>query len=57
MSLRAIIFDLFDTLVDLHWERLPETPLGRGSTTLLHQVVSRQLPIDLESVHSTVVSP
>ena len=49
MSLRAIVFDLFDTLVDLHWERLPETPLGRGSTTLLHELVSRQLPIDLES--------
>jgi FMN phosphatase YigB (HAD superfamily) len=49
MALRAIVFDLFDTLVDLHWERLPETPLGRGSTTRLHEVVSRHRSIDLES--------
>ena len=49
MSLRAIVFDLFDTLVDLHWERLPETPLGRGSATRLHEMVSEHLPIDLDA--------
>lgn len=49
MGLRAIVFDLFDTLVDLHWERLPQTPVGRGSAARLHELVSRHRPIGLEA--------
>ncbi len=53
MALRAIVFDLFDTLVDLHFERLPETQVGgqtlRGSTARLHQVCKRFMSLDLES--------
>ena len=53
MALRAIVFDLFDTLVDLHWERLPETHIGgrtlRGSTAALHEIASDFVSLDLES--------
>jgi HAD superfamily hydrolase (TIGR01549 family) len=40
MALRAISFDLFDTLVDLHMERLPEFEVDgrrlRGTQAILH---------------------
>jgi HAD superfamily hydrolase (TIGR01549 family) len=52
VALRAILFDLFDTLVDLHMDRLPAVEVGgrRIPSTLgaLHRVVSpwTRAPLD-----------
>ena len=48
MPIRAVVFDLFDTLVDLRWERLPVTE-HRGkrlpaSTSALHERVRAAAP-------------
>ena len=53
MPLRAIIFDLFDTLVDLRWDRLPVIE-HRGkrlpaSATALHETVSRRRAVELDA--------
>ncbi len=50
--IRAIVFDLFDTLVDLRWERLPVT-MHRGkklpaSTPVMHERVRARREIDLD---------
>ena len=59
MPIRAIIFDLFDTLVDLRWERLPVTEhRGRrlpASTPALHERVSRRCSVDLDAFVDTMV--
>jgi FMN phosphatase YigB (HAD superfamily) len=51
MALRAIVFDLFDTLVDLHFDRLPETRVRdqtlRGSTVTLHEIARDFVPLDV----------
>ncbi len=44
MSVRAVIFDLFDTLVDLHMENLPRVTLGK-----------RQIPSTLGALHAQIV--
>ena len=52
MPVRAIVFDLFDTLVDLRWERLPVTE-HRGkklpaSTPALHERVRSRCDCDVD---------
>ena len=59
MPIRAIIFDLFDTLVDLRWERLPVTE-HRGkrvpaSITALHERVNRSRVVDLDAFIDTML--
>jgi FMN phosphatase YigB (HAD superfamily) len=51
--IRAIVFDLFDTLVDLRWERLP-VAMHRGkklpaSATAMHERVRERRAIDLDA--------
>jgi FMN phosphatase YigB (HAD superfamily) len=51
--IRAIVFDLFDTLVDLRWERLPVT-MHRGkrlpaSLTAMHERVQERRAVDLDA--------
>ena len=55
----AIVFDLFDTLVDLRWERLPVTE-HRGkrlpvSTLALHERVRRRCDVDLDAFVDTMM--
>jgi HAD superfamily hydrolase (TIGR01549 family) len=56
--IRAISFDLFDTLVDLLMEELPEFRLGertmRGTLAQLHEVTSAYCELDLESFVSAL---
>ena len=59
MPIRAIVFDLFDTLVDLRWERLPVTE-HRGkrvpaSITALHERVSDRRAVDLDTFIDTML--
>ena len=59
MPIRAIVFDLFDTLVDLRWERLPVTE-HRGkrvpaSISALHERVSRCRAVDLDAFIDTML--
>jgi HAD superfamily hydrolase (TIGR01549 family) len=53
MPLRAILFDLFDTLVDLYMERLPEVELDgrrvRYTTAALHAEVIRRADVPFET--------
>lgn len=53
MQIRAVIFDLFDTLVDLSLENVPRFTLaGRtmlGTQPALHEVATRHGEIDLET--------
>ena len=53
MELRAVVFDLFDTLVDLRFEDLPRIEHeGRrlpASLKQLHVVVAERRPVDLTS--------
>jgi putative hydrolase of the HAD superfamily len=51
--IRAIVFDLFDTLVDLRWERLPVT-MHNGkklpaSAAVMHERVRERRAIDLDA--------
>jgi len=52
MSIRAVVFDLFDTVVDLRMDQLPEYQLDgrsqRGTTGLLHQAVLEHQDISIE---------
>jgi FMN phosphatase YigB (HAD superfamily) len=57
MSYRAVLFDLFDTLVIFDRERLPLIQVNgkslRSSAGLLHALVARHVPgISLETVHA-----
>ncbi len=59
MPIRAIVFDLFDTLVDLRWERLPVTE-HRGkklpaSTPELHERVRGRCAVDLDTFVDAMV--
>jgi FMN phosphatase YigB (HAD superfamily) len=53
LVIRAVIFDLFDTLVDLHYDRIPREHLqGRPlppTTRLLHGAVSEHMDIGFEA--------
>jgi HAD superfamily hydrolase (TIGR01509 family) len=53
MAIRAVVFDLFDTLVDLPMERLPRVALrGRvvpSTTGALHAVLAGRVELDFES--------
>ena len=52
MSIRAVVFVLFDTVVDLRMDQLPEYQLDgrsqRGTTGLLHQAVLEHQDISIE---------
>jgi HAD superfamily hydrolase (TIGR01509 family) len=52
MQPRAIIFDLFDTLVDLPMERLPTVEIDgrvvRSTTRALHATLTERVPIEFE---------
>jgi putative hydrolase of the HAD superfamily len=54
MGVRAVIFDLFDTVVDLHMEALPESKVGgqvvRGTQGRLLDVLSARANVDLETL-------
>ncbi len=58
MAIRAVIFDLFDTLVDLHMERLPPLEIGGrrapATTPALHAAVAERHPVDLEAFANTL---
>ncbi len=53
MPVRAILFDLFDTLVDLYIERLPEVELAgrrvRYTTAALHAEIMKRADVDFET--------
>ena len=53
MPIRAVVFDLFDTLVDLHMDGLPLVTLnGRtfpSTAGVLHAEVARHAPVSLEA--------
>jgi putative hydrolase of the HAD superfamily len=59
VPIRAIVFDLFDTLVDLRWERLPVTEhRGRklpASTPALHERVRTRCDVDLDTFLDTMM--
>ena len=52
MAIRAVVLDLFDTVVDLMMEDLPEFEVGgrvlRGTHGWLHEIVSQHSDVDLE---------
>jgi FMN phosphatase YigB (HAD superfamily) len=59
VPVRAIVFDLFDTLVDLRWERLPVTE-HRGkklpaSTPALHERVRSRCDVALDAFVDTML--
>jgi HAD superfamily hydrolase (TIGR01549 family) len=59
VPIRAIVFDLFDTLVDLRWERLPVTE-HRGkrlpaSTPAMLDLVRRRCDVDLDRFVETLL--
>jgi FMN phosphatase YigB (HAD superfamily) len=59
VPVRAIVFDLFDTLVDLRWERLPVTE-HRGkklpaSTPALHERVRSRREVELDAFIDTMM--
>ena len=52
MAIRAVVFDLFDTLVDLSLHDLPRVEIGGrlvpSTAGVLHEVVSAHSDVDLE---------
>ena len=52
MPLRAVLFDLFDTLVDLPPQRLPPAEVGalaaRSSAGALHAAIAERAPVEFE---------
>lgn len=61
MALRAIVFDLFDTLVDVHLDRLPTLPFeGRqipSTFGLLHDTARRHgAGVDFETFSRTLIA-
>jgi HAD superfamily hydrolase (TIGR01549 family) len=52
MRVRAVLFDLFDTLVDLRFDTLPEIEIAgrryRATYGHLHQTIVQRFPIDFE---------
>jgi putative hydrolase of the HAD superfamily len=59
VPIRAVVFDLFDTLVDLRWERLPVVEHGGkklpASTPALHERVRSRCAIDLDGFVDTMI--
>ncbi len=60
MTVRAVSFDLFDTLVDLHWDRLPAATEHRGrrlpaSTALMHERVRRSAEVSWDAFVEALV--
>jgi len=58
LPIRAVVFDLFDTLVDLRWEKLPATE-HRGkrlpaTAPLLHGHVARHAEVDFDTFLETL---
>ncbi len=57
MAIRAVVFDLFDTLVDLSLQNLPRIEIGGrlvpSTAGALHEIVARHSEIDFE--HFTAV--
>ena len=53
MAIRAVLLDLFDTVVDLMMEDLPEFEVGgrvlKGTHGQLHEIVAQHCDVDLES--------
>lgn len=53
MAIRAVVLDLFDTVVDLMMEDLPEFEVGgrvlKGTHGWLHEIVAQHSDVDLES--------
>ncbi len=53
MAIRAVMLDLFDTVVDLSFEDLPEFEVGgrrvRGTQGQLHALVAQRADVDLET--------
>ncbi len=53
VALRALLFDLFDTLVDLRMEDLPEYDIGgrrvRSTDPILHTLILQRVEIDFET--------
>jgi putative hydrolase of the HAD superfamily len=53
MPIRAVLLDLFDTVVDLHMEEMPSFQMGgrtmRGTQQALHAQLSGHSELDLES--------
>jgi HAD superfamily hydrolase (TIGR01549 family) len=58
VPIRAVLFDLFDTLVDLHMDGLPEVHVGgrvlRSTYGLLHDAVGAELGLALEPFAKTL---
>lgn len=58
-AVRAVVFDLFDTLVDLRMDRLPRVPLlGRsvpGTHGLLHQAVAERAGVDFDTFSRALI--
>jgi putative hydrolase of the HAD superfamily len=59
VRIRAVVFDLFDTLVDLRWESLPVTE-HRGkrlpaSAPVMHERVRRSRDVDLDTFVATMI--
>lgn len=58
VTVRAIVFDLFDTLVDLHMDRLPEVVIGgerlRSTYGLLHAALAGRADVTLEHFATTL---
>ena len=59
MPIRAVVFDLFDTLVDLRWEKLPATEhKGKrlpATAPLLHGHVARHAEVDFDTFLETLL--
>ena len=60
VAVRAVVFDLFDTLVDLLWENLPledykGTPVP-ATTHALHEAVAERSAIDFETFADALVA-
>ena len=59
MPVRAVLFDLFDTLVDLHMEALPEIRLDgrtyRSNYRILYDAIVQRTDLDFESFARALV--
>jgi FMN phosphatase YigB (HAD superfamily) len=60
VAFRAVIFDLFDTLVDLHYEQIPREEFrGRPvppTARALHKAVAERVDVDFEAFLAVVFS-
>jgi len=60
VALRAVLFDLFDTLVDLHMDRLPEVEVRgrrvRSTYGALHEALRAEADVEFERFATTLVA-